>query len=363
MASVKDLRSKALSDMSYDELTDYIKRAEKAGYSLSTSKDLGKAEDLRKVLKPENYGSETVESAKSKLLTNTTSETQAKLGLSVNSNASRTGESSFSLGTAGTSIDLNQIYEDALNTEDIQNLESELEAKKRARDEAESDINDNPFYSEATRVGKIDKLQQKAGNEIATLESTLAQKKADAQVKVNIATAQYNIESDQYNRNLQTLNMYISSGALLNAGDADIAQIALATGMSTEMVKGIQAQMESANTKPTVITNTDDSGNVTISVIDANTGNIISQNSLGSVGKASSTGSSSASSKEEAAFDSAVQTGISQLQKGESWGTVWNRIKVMFPDVPDILIDYGLGLEWRESGAYEAFKTKQAGGA
>ena len=81
MASVKDLRSKALSDMSYDELSDYIKRAENAGYSRSTSKDLGKAEDLRKVMKPENYGAETVASAKTKLKNSTEISTQERLGL------------------------------------------------------------------------------------------------------------------------------------------------------------------------------------------------------------------------------------------------------------------------------------------
>ena len=360
MASVKDLRTKALSDMSYDELTDYINKAESAGYSRSTSKDLGKAEDLRKVLQPENYGSETVESAKNKLMNSTELSTQQELGLVPMSS----GSSGFSSGSLGTqpSIDLNQIYEQEMNSQEIQDLEAELLAKKQARDEAAADINDNPFYSEATRVGKMAKLDEKANDEISTLESSLASRKADAQVKVNIATQQYNIESDMYQQNLQKLNLLISSGALMNASGDDIAQIALATGMSTDMVQGIQAQMQQDQVNPTVMTNTDNAGNVTVSVIDANTGAIISQNSLGSVGKASTTGSNN-DSKEEAAFNSAVDSGIKQLKSGESWGTVWNRIKAMFPDVPDILIDYGLGLEWQEGGAYERYREKQTGTA
>lgn len=364
MASVKDLRNKALSDMSYEELTDYIKRAENAGFSRSESKDLGKAEDLRKAMKPENYGSDTVESAIEKLRMGTERSTQARLGLIQDTGADLNMERARGLGGgsggAPAAIDLNQIYEEAINSPEIQELESELLAKKQARDEALADINDNPFYSEATRVGKISKLEQRANDEINTLESTLAQRKADAQVKVNIATQQYNIESDMYQQNLNKLNMLINSGALLNASGDDVAQIALATGMTTDMVKGIQQKMQEDQVKPQIVTSTDNAGNVTVTAINPNTGEIMNQNSLGYVGKASTTGTSDGS-KEEKAFDSAVLTGIKRLKDGESWGTVWNWVKMMFPDVPDVLIDYGLGLEWKEGGAYERYRGKQAG--
>ena len=78
---------------------------------------------------------------------------------------------------------------------------------------------------------------KKANDEINTLQYQISEKKADAQVKINIATQQYNIDSQEYQQNLTKLNMLITSGALMNASGSDISQIAVATGMSTEMVK------------------------------------------------------------------------------------------------------------------------------
>ena len=56
------------------------------------------------------------------------------------------------------------------------------------------------------------------------------------------------------------------------------------------------------------------------------------------------------------AFKTAINQGISNLQKGEDWGTVWTRIKTLFPNVSDETIDNSLGVNWREAGAYEKFK-------
>lgn len=287
MSSVKDLRSKALSDMNADELNSYIKTAEKSGYSISESKDLGKAVDLLKVLNPSKYGSKTVESAKNKLLNNTTPETQSKLGIGATSTGLNSSASGFSgFGSGGeSSVNLQKIYEEAVNTPEVQGLQTELENKKSALTTALNNINDNPFYSEATRTGRIAKLNEQAGREISDLEEALASRKADAQVKVNIATQQYNIDDNNYKNNLSKLNLLISSGALLNASGSDVAQIATATGMSTDMVKGIQAQMQKSLVQPQVITSTDNNGNVTVAVVDGATGNIISQNSLGAVGQ------------------------------------------------------------------------------
>ncbi len=345
-----------VTGLTYEQARAKQSELKKQGKTASTSKEYGKLEDYIKTLKPQNYGSKTVASAQAKLATSTQLPGGTSGGLTSGSSASP----GMAGGSAGQpTIDLNKMYEDSINSPEMKALESELLAKKQARDEAEGDVNDNPFYSEATRVGKLAKLDEKALDEIQTLESTMQQKKADAQVKINIATQQYNIESDQYKNNLSKLNTLISTGALSNASGADLAQIAQATGMSVEMVKGIQQKMVEDKVKPTVINSTDDNGNVTVSVIDANTGKIISQNSLGSIGNKQNAGGGDSISPQEKAFDSSIQNGIGQLQKGESWGTVWNRVKSMFPDVPDVLIDYGLGLEWKEGGAYETFRDRQ----
>lgn len=286
MASSKDFRNKPISDMSVDELKKFIKDVQGAG--IKGSKEVDKAINLLKVLTPEKYGSKTVEDAKKKLKISTTPETQARLGIGGSSSSSGLSGMGFSGGGTPT-LDLNKLYDDLMNSPELTALNDELVAKKKAKDEASANINDNPFYSEATRVGKQAKLDEKANDEINTLQYQIDQKKADAQVKINIATQQYNIDSQEYQQNLQKLNMLITSGALMNASGSDISQIAVATGMSTEMVKGIIDKMKSDQIKPQVITSTNDSGVVTVSVVDSMTGKVINQSSLGAVGNKQNT--------------------------------------------------------------------------
>lgn len=273
------------------------------------------------------------------------------------------GSSSNMMGSGQPTIDINKIYETELNSDEIKGLQNEINTKKDAYNTAVTNINDNPYASEATRVGKIRRLDESAQREILTLEQKLAQRKADAQVKVNIATQQYQIDSQQYQNELNKLNMLMTSGALLNANGNDVAQIAMATGLTTSMIRSIQAKMKADQVKPQVITSTNDAGVVTVSVIDANTGNVIGQNSLGKIGNAQGGGSDSTTEK---AFNSAIASGISQLKQGEDWGVVYDRILGQFagtvdPSEIDLLktaIDQGLGLSWREGGAYENYSKK-----
>jgi len=275
------------------------------GKTLSTSKSLGKVEDAIKVLQPEKYGEETVAAAKLKLASSTQVPTTE-------------GISGTSLGLTGggvpASIDLNKMYESAINAPEITTLEQEITSKKAALTTAMTNINDNPYYSEATRTGHLAKLQLTANAEISDLNDQLVQKKADVQTKLNIAMKQYDINNQEYQNNIQRLNLLISSGALLNASGTDIASIALATGMSTSMVKGIQTKMKSELVKPQVITDTNDAGVSTVSIIDANTGKLISQTSLGATGKV--TRPKEATTKEViSALDSAMFTVVGGDQK------------------------------------------------
>src|SRR3989337_2858545 len=61
-------------------------------------------------------------------------------------------------GLTQPTIDLNAIYESSYKSPEIQKLNEEITAKQKARDEAVAIVNDNPFYSEATRGGKIAKI-------------------------------------------------------------------------------------------------------------------------------------------------------------------------------------------------------------
>lgn len=275
------------------------------------------------------------------------------------------GGSSSSMTSTMPTINLNELYQKELNSPEMLGLQKEIETKKLGYNTAVTNINDNPYASEATRVGKIRRLDESAQREIQNLEGNLAQRKADAQVKMNIATQQYQIDSQSYQNELNKLNMLISSGALLNANSKDIGQIAMATGLTTSMVKGIQSKIKSDQVKPQVITSTNDAGVVTVSVIDGNTGKVIGQNSLGAIGN-KQTGGSSSDLAQEKMFNSAIATGIAQLKQGENWGTVYDRILTQFSgtvteeEIPMLkaVIDQGLGLSWREGGAYEQYAKK-----
>ena len=302
MASVKGL--------SAEQLQAKIDALKAQGKTESTSKELGKYIDALKVLTPQKYGAKTVESAKQKLAVSTTPETQQELGITPF--GATTTPSSTGLGSGQPAgINLNKIYESALSDPALKSLETELTTKKKARDEAEADINDNPYYTEATRVGKIAKLDEKAGDELKTLQSQIDSKKADAQIKVNIATQQYNIDSNEYQKNLSKLNLLISSGAIVGASSSDVAQIALATGMSTDMVKSIIDTTKQGQIQTSVTTNTDDNGNVTVSVINTKTGEVVAQNSLGAIGN-KQTGSSGVNFKPGSSYYTQAANAMTQ---------------------------------------------------
>ena len=60
--------------------------------------------------------------------------------------------------------------------------------------------------------------------------------------------------------------------------------------MSTEMVKSIIDTTKQGQIQTSVTTNTDDNGNVTVSVINTKTGEVVAQNSLGAIGNKQTSG-------------------------------------------------------------------------
>ena len=66
-------------------------------------------------------------------------------------------------------------------------------------------------------------------------------------------------------------------------------------------------------------------------------------------------------------FIAATKAGTTALQKGEPWGTVWNRVKMQYPNMSNEDIDTSLGgggegneaWGWAKPGAYEEWKGKQ----
>lgn len=286
-------------------------------------------------------------------------------------------------GSAPKAPNFQEIYDKAVTagTQDSQSqfdaLTTQLQQREQRKNEAIAQIADNPYLSEATMSGRIAKLTNQYNNDAQALvgqQSTLQNKinvaKADAQVKLNIAQNQYNIENQQYQQRLQQINQYLAAGLFNDANSADIADIANSTGMSTSMIQSIINTSKTRNeVKPQLMT-VDDGTNQKILAVDAN-GRVVNAEIIGESQAAitartnatSGGGSSQAKADEQmqVRFEKAIADGIKQLQGGSQWGEVWNRIKTLFPDAPPELIDSLLGTSWRQPGAYQAYQANKKG--
>jgi len=223
-------------------------------------------------------------------------------------------------------IDLTTLYDDLYKSSGVADLEAQLTAKKQAYDEAVSKINDNPYLSDATRVGRISKLGTDYENSIATLQNQITTKTADVQNQLSLASQQYSIDSTASQNALTQFNNLLSMGALSNASSATIASLAGSTGLSTDMIQSAitASQQTEANTQ--VIQSTDNAGNVTVSVINSDTGEVINQSSLGSVGGAKTSSSGSSSSNEEQQNQQAIAVGLESNTNsyGHVSPAIWN---------------------------------------
>lgn len=214
----------------------------------------------------------------------------------------------FAAPTNRPTIDLNKLYEQNFNTPEIKAAQgevdaanAELDAATKARDDAIAAEGDNPFYSQENLTGKTSKITDKYNrdavriqNKIAIAANKLATLRSDAQIKTNIATQQYQIDSQNYKDQVSQLNALFAAGGLIGANAYEIADYATAVGVPVGMIQKVVEQQVKDQVKPQVITSTDDSGNVTVSIVDANTGNIIGQNSLGRIDKSKSSGATQA---------------------------------------------------------------------
>ncbi len=201
----------------------------------------------------------------------------------------------MSAGIATTpTINLPEIYQSLYDTSGISALEKELSDKEKQFIEVQGGINDNPFLSEATRLGRVAKAQALYDQRTASLKNDIATKKADIETKLSLQTKQFDINSQQAKDNLSQLNTLISLGALDNASGETIANLTRSTGISSDMIQSAIKARTKKEAETQVITSTADNGVVTVSVINKNTGEVINQNSLGAIGN-KQTGSSTGS--------------------------------------------------------------------
>ncbi len=230
-------------------------------------------------------------------------------------------KSSVGSSTSANTIDVVGLYESAMKDPallaqqaKIRSIQSKIDAKNKALADAEAVINENPFYSEATRTGKINKTDLKAQrdlgnltNELSVESNNLSLAKADAQNKINIALKQYDINSQAAQQALQKFTTLLNAGALQNAGASDIANFTLSTGIPTSMIQSAIAKQKADNIKTQVISSTDDAGNLTFAIINSQTGEVISKNTLSGVGKTKE--GSSGSVKQQFLNDTSTITG------------------------------------------------------
>lgn len=179
--------------------------------------------------------------------------------------------------TASTGVlNLPDLYKNLTASSGIAEIEKGITDKTNAYNDAQAKINDNPFLSEASRVGRVQKLTTDFNNSIKTAQDSLTMKKQDIATQLDLQTKQFDINSQTAKMALDKFNTLLSSGALAGASGNDIAAITRATGISSTMIQSAIGAQKQKDMKTSVST-VDDGKNQYSVVIDSNTGRIISK--------------------------------------------------------------------------------------
>lgn len=247
-------------------------------------------------------------------------------------------------------IDINKIFTDNINSAEVTKAKTEIERidtllkeKEMAYNQALALQGDNPWYSEATLQGKQKKLEEAYNRErntiLAEREGYVNQydmARGDAETKTNLSLKQYDINRQEYQDTLNKFNMLLSAGALSSASPGDLAALSTATGIPTSFMSSIISSQKKKDVSPSVLTSTDDAGNVVFTVIDQMTGDVIKQQSLGKIGKADSGGGSGEVKFGSAQYVAEARSNISQFLEGNknSYGhvapEVWSEAKKFY---------------------------------
>ncbi len=151
-----------------------------------------------------------------------------------------TGTPSAGTGTdfvAPTPIDLPGLYQTLTKSAGVSTIEQALADKATAYAEAQKKINDNPFLSEATRVGRVAKLSADYNNQIKNEQDLLALRKADVETQLNLQSKQFDITSQAARDAMERFNTLLKMGSLDGASGEDIANIVRSTGLSSSAIQ------------------------------------------------------------------------------------------------------------------------------
>ncbi len=156
-------------------------------------------------------------------------------------------------------------------------IQAQIDTLTKQQGDAISNNNENPFLSEANRVGRQSKINTDAQNEIDALTNEkntilgeITSKTTDINNQVGLATQQYNINDQQKQEALGQFNTLLSSGLLGSLSTSDIATISSSTGLPTSVIQEAVTKSQAADVNIQMVTT--DHG---VTLIDANTGNII----------------------------------------------------------------------------------------
>ena len=111
-------------------------------------------------------------------------------------------------------------------------------------------------------------------------------------------------------------NTLLQAGALDSASGEDIAMITRSTGISSSMIYSAIKANKAKNVSTSMIQSTADSGEVTVSIIDSNTGEVIKQTSLGMIGNAQTGTGISASDQKTIDAQQTTQNLVGDIQRG-----------------------------------------------
>lgn len=180
------------------------------------------------------------------------------------------------LPTQQPTINLPDLYKSITKDSGIEQLQQQLQAKEQAYNQAVATINDNPYYSEATRVGRVAKLSDQYQRDVQATRNELATRQADIETQMNLQTKQFDINSQQAKDAMSQFTNLLDIGAFDNASGDDIASITRTTGLSSSMIQNaINARRDKG--VETKIIEYDDGTNQGFAVINAKTGDILSR--------------------------------------------------------------------------------------
>lgn len=201
---------------------------------------------------------------------------QAPLDYSGIPTGATTTGSGVGYSAPAAALNLPDLYKSLYESQGISALEKSLSDKAKAFSDAQMKINDNPFLSESSRTGRIQKLQTDYNQNVKNDQDLMVMKKQDIATQLDLATKQFDINSQTAKQALDQFNVLLQSGALAGASGADIANITKATGISSSMIQSaIGSQKE--KDRQTSVTTVDDGKNVYSVVIDSKTGAIINK--------------------------------------------------------------------------------------